>query len=169
MRILVPGAHPRAVQLAELLQTAGHEVVTAAETADVVLCCQADDNDGPVYRHQLLELLSALGSQLRAPCLVCLVSLEPNLVWPAGFCHTACTTLRFSGTAERFPVTRAHLQSLTLPTPADLILGADADADKKALRTIWQGLFESQDPLPIGGIFEAELAAEYKPQNVRQA
>jgi hypothetical protein len=158
MRVFFSGAGPRNAHLRERIVATGLELVPTLDGADIWVCCQPEPHEGPVFRHETLAELQHTVRELTRPITICLVSFEPNTIWPAGFCHAADTTIR-GNTGQPWQMTRAHVQSSTLQRTSPLILGADSDEAGDLLREVWQPLSDLPAPLPVWSVLRAELEA----------
>src|SRR5687767_1268775 len=127
MRAYLLGDISRAAQFAELLCGGGHSVVTQPADAEIIFFIRRAPDDTPATRQEAVEALCRMARDLTQPCLVCLVSLEPNTIWPIGMCHVVRTSLLFNA-AQPCRVTRAHFNSFHSPNFDELIVGARENA-----------------------------------------
>lgn len=158
MRVFLPGPGPRIAHLRALAVAAGHELVATINTAEVWLCCQPEPLAGPVTRHETLVELNQQVRDLTSPIMICLVSFQPNALWPPDFCHAADRAIQ-GGTRFACPTTRAHVQSSVLSRTSPLILGADSAAASDTLRAVWQPLTDLPLPDEMPSVLRAEFAA----------
>lgn len=159
MRVFLPGPGPRIAQLRELALASGLELTESIAEAEVYLCCQPEPLTAPVTRHETFMELREQVQQLTGPITICLVSFQPNTLWPPGVCHAANTTIR-GNTSCSWTMTRAHVQSSVLARTSPLILGADSPAASETLRAVWQALSELPEPLEVRSVLRAEFEAD---------
>lgn len=154
MRIYLLGEGPAVDALKQLLQSSGHELTTNLAEAEALLICPP-----PTDRVQTSLQLIDLAAKLPGPILISLVSFEPNLLWPANFCHVCEHTLR-DQVAFRCLVTRTHFRTAFPERSSDLLLGADTELLKEALLAVWQPCSDGPTPLPVEMVYPTEVAAE---------
>jgi hypothetical protein len=159
MHIYLSGEGPRVDCLKLLLQAAGHEFSDTPATAEAWLCCQPLGFQGARERHQTQQLIAERCREFTLPFLLCLVTMEPNDLWPANFCHICEGVLR-GNAVHPWQVTRAHFRSPLPERTSELILGADQEAAADLLRKLFGPVFDSPSPLSVERVFAAELAAE---------
>jgi hypothetical protein len=153
MRIYLLGDGPAVQALKQLLQTSGHELTTNLADAEALLVCPpATDRD------ETSKELVKLAAMLPGPILISLVSFEPNLHWPANFCHACDGTLR-GHVAFRCLTTRTHFRTSFPERTSDLLLGADTDVLKAALLAVWQPCSDGSTPLTVEMVDPTEEAA----------
>ena len=158
MRVYVPGLGCRIAQLRELAVAAGLEITDSIAAADVWLCCQPEPLDGPVTRNHTLSELQKQVPELTGTITICLVSFQPNTLWPMDFCHAADRVIG-GNTGHEWRMTRAHVQSSVLERTSPLILGADSPAAKTTLRAVWQRLTDLPLPEELPSVLQAEFEA----------
>ena len=151
----------RAAQFAELLERGGHSIVTNPADAEIVFLVQRAPGELPVTRHEAVEALFRVAPEFKQPCVVCLVSLEPNTVWPVGMCHVVRTNLQFNA-AQACSVTRAHFNSFQTPNFDKLIVGARENA-VAAMEEVFTPLLPAGCTLRVANLYEAERDAHYRP------
>jgi hypothetical protein len=164
MRVFVLGESPRAEHLTELLRGGGHTVVDDAAAAEMLFVIQREPGESRVTRQETVDQLFRVAPQLSPGCVVCLVSIEPNIAWPIGMTHVVRTTLAFNA-PQPCPVTRAHFPTLPGSSLEGLILGAREDAPEAgaALERAFSPLLPSGGPIRLANIYEAERDAVYRP------
>ena len=156
MRIFLEGEGPAVDALKEVLCGGGHEFSPSVATADAWLLLPPFVN-----RIETSRDLVRLAPRLSAPVLVCLVSFEPSVHWPANFCHVCEGTLR-GNAAYKCPVTRTHFRTPLPARDSELLLGADTDEAAEALRVLWQPCSSCPAPLAVERVYPTEQAAEQK-------
>lgn len=164
MRMFILGETPRADQLASLLRGGGHVIVDDAAAAEMLFVVQREPGERPVTRQEAVDLLFRVAPQIAPGCVVCLVSVEPNVAWPIGMTHVVRTTLAFNA-SQPCPVTRAHFPSLAEGQTTDPILGAREGVPEAfaALERAFAPLRAAGRPLRVASIYEAERDADYRP------
>ncbi len=158
MRIYLNGDGPRVERLKLLLAAAGHEITPAIATAKAWLCCQPLGFQGARERHQTQQMIMEHCRDFTGPGVLCLVTMEPNDLWPANYCHITENTLRNSG--HSWQVTRAHFRTPLPERSSELILGANKEREVDTLREIFGPASDLPAPLAVERVFAAELAAE---------
>lgn len=160
MRIHLPGKDPLVAALNPFLTGGGHALTPTVADAEIILCSQpVPVDDTPVYRTDTSRLLMKLAHQLRGPIVISLVSFEPNLLWPANFCHVCESPIR-GNSGYPFAMTRTHFRSKLPERDCELILGADADEVRDLLLAVWQPCLDPSAQIITDRVFAAELLAE---------
>jgi hypothetical protein len=159
MRIYLSGEGPRVDCLKLLLEPAGHEITPTTAAAEVWLCCQPPGFNGRKERHETQQLIAERCPGFTGPFTLCLVTMEPNDLWPANFCHI-CEGILRSNALHEWQVVRAHFRSPLPGRASELVLGGNTPAAENVLRAVFGPTNDAPAPLPIKRVFAAELAAE---------
>jgi hypothetical protein len=164
MRVFILGEAPRAGLLADLLRGGGHIVVDDAAAAEMLFLVQRQTGEQRVTRQEAVDQLFRVAPRLAPGCVVCLVSIEPNVAWPIGMSHVVRTNLAFNA-AQPCAVTRAHFSDLLRLDPASLVLGTREGVPEAtaALERAFGPLLPAGKPVRIATIYEAERDAGYQP------